>query len=157
MKHVKYFFLKCLDSLHRVSGFETNSDRELFQSPSTVSHEDSSSHSSCIVSKVHHQNLSTQDQLIIDPLYSPQQETFILPSPITPFSIPSHLSPISVSPTLLSPFPEPISSSINNIKPSSTSSSSSSSSTNPNPNVVSTDQTARKTSFNRSLPHSLVS
>ncbi|UJR34321.1 hypothetical protein I4U23_021724 [Adineta vaga] len=112
-------------------------------------------------------NVLQKDEPIIDPLlssglFSPQQEPFSISSPTTPFSNPSRPSPItslplSVSPTPSSPFPTSTNE-INSMIPLSTSSpSSSSSSAATNTNPIPTDQNRRKSSFNRSLPHSLVS
>ncbi len=93
-----------------------------------------------------HHNLS-KDETIIDPLtyqlFSPSQP---ISSPMTPFSIPSRPSPITPIPLSISP-PPLVSPSI----------SSSSSSTTINPIVPSKDDSSKKSTFNRSLPHSLVS
>ncbi|CAF1444720.1 unnamed protein product [Adineta steineri] len=148
--------------------FETTTDPTLIQSPLAGSFEESSPRSVHNLSREpHHQNLLIKDEPLIDPLasslFSPQQGPFSIPSPTTPFSIPSRPSPmtpapLSVSPISSSPYPRSISPPINtsatndatNVIPSTASSSSSSSSS-------STEQTTKKSSYNRSLPKSLVS
>ncbi|CAF0905064.1 unnamed protein product [Adineta steineri] len=139
------------------------------QSPLTGSFEESSRRSVHNLSREpHHQHLLIKEKPLIDPLasslFSPQQEPFNIPSPTTPFSIPSCLSPmtpapLSVSSISSSPYPRSISPSINNAAtndatnsiPSTTASSSSSSSSS------TTEQTTKKSSFNRTLPRSLLS
>jgi hypothetical protein len=145
---------------------ESSYDSTLLQSPLIGAIEDLSPQTSPIISR----HSLSKDETINDPLtsslFSPQQGTFSISSPITPFSIPSGPSPITPIP--LSPsssFTQSILPSnnnsiihdINSIKPSSSSSSSSSSSTATNTNVLSTEKNSKKSTFNRSLPHSLVS
>lgn len=107
---------------------------------------------------------SSRQEFILDPLstqlFSPQQTSFSIPSPNTPFSI-SRPSPNPLSASPSSPFVQSTTTTqdVHNVKPpsiSSTTSSSSSSSTS-NPTNLSTEQTSKKSSFNRSLPKSLVS
>ncbi|CAF3822554.1 unnamed protein product [Adineta steineri] len=154
-------------NIHQINQFETTTDPTLSQSPLAGSFDESSPRSVHNLSREpHQQNLLIKDEPLIDPLasslFSPQQGPFSIPSPTTPFSIPSRPSPmtpapLSVSPISSSPYPRSVSPPINssttndatNVIPSTASSSSSSSS--------STEQTTKKSSYNRSLPKSLVS
>jgi hypothetical protein len=161
--------LKYLENLCRISGFQTNDDPVLLRSPLTDSIEDFSPQPSPMTSR--HissiNNSSKKGETIIDPLTAslfspPQQEPFNLPSPLTPFSIPSRPSPLSVCSASLSPLTSSISPSTNNSTNEinnfiSSTSTSTSTSTTTNPNIISTEQSNKKSSFNRSLPHSLVS
>ncbi|CAF0834967.1 unnamed protein product [Adineta steineri] len=154
-------------NIHQINQYETNTDPILMQSSLSGSFEESSPRSVHNLSRdPHHQNSLIKEKPFIDPLasslFSPQQEPFSIPSPTTPFSIPSRPSPMapapsSVSPMSSSPYPRSISPLINNSAtndttnsiPSTASLSSSSSST--------TEQTTKNSSFNRSLPRSLLS
>ncbi|CAF1061004.1 unnamed protein product [Adineta ricciae] len=151
----------------RITGLESTCDPLLMHLSLPSSIENSSPQSST--------NLLTKEESILDrltypSLFSPQQTPFSISSPATPFSIPSRPSPLtslplSVSPNPSSPFPSSTHETQHMIPPTTSPHSSSSSSsttttttTTANPNPLPTEQSQqRKSSFNRSLPHSLVS
>ncbi|CAF4717342.1 unnamed protein product [Rotaria sp. Silwood1] len=133
-------------------------------------------------SSIDNQNIRlSKDEITFDTLtnslFSPQQGTYCLSSPMTPFSILSLSSPLTPIPLSISPTSTQITTiessqsippstnnitTINNCNNIILSSSSidpitTTTTTDQNPNIISTEKPSIKSSFNRSLPHSLVS
>ncbi|CAF1170690.1 unnamed protein product [Rotaria sordida] len=168
------------DSTNENNELKTTNNRTVLSSASLIGTIDELSLQSS--SMKYRQNSSTdnpnirlsKDENLFDTLtnslFSPQQGTFCLSSPITSFSILSHSSPatsitLSISPTST---PPPSTQTTTELSPSNNYrtinndndiilSSTESITTNPNPNMIPTEKPPIKSSFNRSLPHSLVS